>query len=77
MAAMRAHATQIDVDGRFFALSNNLGSQAFGIEHFRRVRGPGAAAAETDLFAGLDLIAPSSRSGTVRDTWAGRATPDE
>ena len=53
LAAMRAHASQISLDGGFFALSNNLGSQVFGIEHFRRVRGPGGAA-ETDLFAGLD-----------------------
>ena len=30
MAAMRAHATQIQVDGPFFALSNNLGSRGVG-----------------------------------------------
>ena len=30
MAAMRAHATQITVDGPFFALSNNLGNRRLG-----------------------------------------------
>ena len=32
MAAMKAHATQITLDGPFFALSNNLGVQVFGDE---------------------------------------------
>jgi N-acetyl-1-D-myo-inositol-2-amino-2-deoxy-alpha-D-glucopyranoside deacetylase len=59
LAAMRAHKTQIAVDGPFFALSNNVGQQAFGIEHYRLVRGaaspPGApdGGRETDLFAGV------------------------
>jgi N-acetyl-1-D-myo-inositol-2-amino-2-deoxy-alpha-D-glucopyranoside deacetylase len=59
--AMRAHATQITVDGPFFALSNNLGQEVLGIEYFRLVRGergPGGAAPhgwEDDLFAGLDV----------------------
>jgi N-acetyl-1-D-myo-inositol-2-amino-2-deoxy-alpha-D-glucopyranoside deacetylase len=58
MDAMRAHATQISVDGPFFALSNNIGHRAMGIEYFRLVRGaPGPAdgehGRETDLFAGL------------------------
>ncbi len=57
-AAMRAHATQITVDGPFFALSNNLGMRAFGREHYtlaRGERGPGDGPNgwETDLFAGL------------------------
>ena len=56
MAAMRAHATQIAVDGPFFALSNNLGNQIWGTECYRLVRGtagprdPGTGA-ESDLFA--------------------------
>jgi N-acetyl-1-D-myo-inositol-2-amino-2-deoxy-alpha-D-glucopyranoside deacetylase len=55
---MRAHKTQIAVDGPFFALSDNVGHRAFGIEHYRLVRGtPGAAegepARERDLFAGV------------------------
>jgi N-acetyl-1-D-myo-inositol-2-amino-2-deoxy-alpha-D-glucopyranoside deacetylase len=58
MDAMRAHATQISVDGPFFALSNNVGHKAFGVEYFRLVRGtavPDSAdtGRETDLFAGL------------------------
>ncbi len=58
MAALRAHASQISVDGPFFALSDNLGRAAFGVEHFRLVRGPrgpgdGPNGWETDLFAGI------------------------
>ncbi len=60
MDAMRAHATQISVDGPFFALSNNIGQKAFGVEYFQLVRGTaapadgnGQAGRETDLFAGL------------------------
>ncbi len=57
MDAMRAHATQITTDGPFFALSNNVGSQVWGVEFFRIAkgeRGPvGADGLETDLFAGL------------------------
>jgi N-acetyl-1-D-myo-inositol-2-amino-2-deoxy-alpha-D-glucopyranoside deacetylase len=58
-AAMRAHPTQIMVDGPFFALSNNLGMEVLGTEYYRLVRGergPGGAAAngwEDDLFAGV------------------------
>jgi N-acetyl-1-D-myo-inositol-2-amino-2-deoxy-alpha-D-glucopyranoside deacetylase len=58
-AAMRAHATQMTVDGPFFALSNNLGQQVLATEYYRLVRGErgptGAAPAgwEDDLFAGL------------------------
>ena len=55
--AMRAHATQISVDGPFFALSNNVGLEVLGIEYFRLVRGEPAGerdadGRETDLFAG-------------------------
>jgi N-acetyl-1-D-myo-inositol-2-amino-2-deoxy-alpha-D-glucopyranoside deacetylase len=58
MNAMRQHATQISVEDGFFALSNNLGSRAMGIEHYRLVRGATAAPYgphgwETDLFAGV------------------------
>jgi N-acetyl-1-D-myo-inositol-2-amino-2-deoxy-alpha-D-glucopyranoside deacetylase len=58
LAAMRAHATQIAVDGPFFALSNNLGQRAFGVEHYTLARGPRGAGSgpydwEGDLFAGL------------------------
>ena len=56
--AMKAHATQITVDGPFFALSNNLGNQVWGTEFYRLakgVQGPtNEDGLETDLFAGLD-----------------------
>jgi N-acetyl-1-D-myo-inositol-2-amino-2-deoxy-alpha-D-glucopyranoside deacetylase len=58
LAALRAHHTQIAVEEPFFALSDGIGQQAFGVEHFTLLAGPrGFAAAdgrETDLFAGLD-----------------------
>ncbi|MFT4084392.1 MAG: N-acetyl-1-D-myo-inositol-2-amino-2-deoxy-alpha-D-glucopyranoside deacetylase [Nocardioides sp.] len=57
MAAMRAYPTQITLDGPFFALSNNLGSQVWGVEHYRIAKGRlgpvGADGLESDLFAGL------------------------
>jgi N-acetyl-1-D-myo-inositol-2-amino-2-deoxy-alpha-D-glucopyranoside deacetylase len=56
--AMKAHATQIEVDGPFFALSNNIGNEVWGSEFYRIAkgqRGPlNEAGLETDLFAGLD-----------------------
>jgi N-acetyl-1-D-myo-inositol-2-amino-2-deoxy-alpha-D-glucopyranoside deacetylase len=59
MKAMAAHATQIALDGPFFAFSNNLGNMVWGIESYRLVKGsPGDPDPETglenDLFAGLD-----------------------
>ena len=57
MAALAAHKTQITMDGPFFALSNNQGSTAWGMEFYRIAkgeRGPvGDDGLETDLFAGL------------------------
>jgi N-acetyl-1-D-myo-inositol-2-amino-2-deoxy-alpha-D-glucopyranoside deacetylase len=58
MAAMAAHETQISLEDGFFALSNNIGSKAFGHEYYRLVRGTTAGerdelGRETDLFAGL------------------------
>lgn len=60
MAAMRAHATQISVDGPFFALSDNLGLQIWADEYYTLVKGIGAPPfdkqnRETDLFAGITL----------------------
>jgi N-acetyl-1-D-myo-inositol-2-amino-2-deoxy-alpha-D-glucopyranoside deacetylase len=56
-AAMRAHPTQILVDGPFFALSNKLGQEVLGTEYYRLVRGErgpvGENGWEDDLFAGL------------------------
>ena len=57
MAAMRAHATQIALDGPFFALSNNVGDVAWGMEFYRIAKGQRGElnddGLETDLFAGL------------------------
>jgi N-acetyl-1-D-myo-inositol-2-amino-2-deoxy-alpha-D-glucopyranoside deacetylase len=58
-AAMRAHPTQILVDGPFFALSNRLGQELLGVEYYRLVKGergpsgPNEHGWEDDLFAGL------------------------
>ncbi len=59
LAAMRAHPTQITVDGPFFALSNNLGNEVWGIEFYQLVQGTLGTERdendrETDLFSGLD-----------------------
>ncbi|WP_214327049.1 N-acetyl-1-D-myo-inositol-2-amino-2-deoxy-alpha-D-glucopyranoside deacetylase [Nonomuraea sediminis] len=67
--AMRAHATQITVRDPWFALSNNIGQEALGVEHFVLAAGrpgpalPGAPpeagglgepyTRENDLFAGI------------------------
>jgi N-acetyl-1-D-myo-inositol-2-amino-2-deoxy-alpha-D-glucopyranoside deacetylase len=57
LAAMRAHATQIAVDGPFFALSNNIGNEVWAEEFYRIAKGsPGPVngdGLETDLFAGI------------------------
>ncbi|CAL9519328.1 1D-myo-inositol 2-acetamido-2-deoxy-alpha-D-glucopyranoside deacetylase [Streptomyces sp. enrichment culture] len=53
-AAMRAHATQIEVAGPYFALSNELAQPIFTTEYYELVRGERAPGArETDLFAGI------------------------
>ncbi|MEU4351190.1 N-acetyl-1-D-myo-inositol-2-amino-2-deoxy-alpha-D-glucopyranoside deacetylase [Streptomyces sp. NPDC023838] len=57
-AAMRAHLTQIAVDGPFFALSNDLGQPLFSVEYYELARGRSGAPAdvrEHDLFAGLGV----------------------
>lgn len=56
LAAMKAHATQIRLDGPLFALADGVGHQAFGVEYYQLVRGQRDAPAgghERDLFAGL------------------------
>ena len=60
MAAMKAHATQIALDGPFFALSNNLGLQIWGHEYYTLVRGEKSApfdseGRESDLTSGITL----------------------
>jgi N-acetyl-1-D-myo-inositol-2-amino-2-deoxy-alpha-D-glucopyranoside deacetylase len=57
-AALRSHATQIAVDGPFFALSDLVGQRIGGREYYTLLagpRGPGAGqhGREQDLFAGL------------------------
>ncbi|MDQ1725981.1 MAG: N-acetyl-D-myo-inositol-2-amino-2-deoxy-alpha-D-glucopyranoside deacetylase [Frankiaceae bacterium] len=59
MAAMRAHKTQIAVDGPFFAMADGFGHRAWGLETFVLAYGEkGETAAEsgreTDLFAGVE-----------------------
>lgn len=67
--AMRAHVTQISVSEPWFALSNNIGQEVLGVEHFILARGvPGPPVPgppieagglgephnrENDLFAGI------------------------
>jgi N-acetyl-1-D-myo-inositol-2-amino-2-deoxy-alpha-D-glucopyranoside deacetylase len=57
---MKAHETQIAVDGPFFALSNNLGLQIWGDEYYTLVKGNksgpfDAFGRETDLTSGVTL----------------------
>ncbi|HTY71473.1 MAG TPA: N-acetyl-1-D-myo-inositol-2-amino-2-deoxy-alpha-D-glucopyranoside deacetylase [Actinomycetes bacterium] len=59
MRALAAHATQVTVDGPFFALSNNVGQEAWGYEFYRLVQGRTAAPFDEDgredgLFNGLE-----------------------
>ena len=57
MDALRAYPTQITTDGPFFALSNNVGSAAWGIEYFVIAKGTRGDldenGRETDLFSGI------------------------
>jgi N-acetyl-1-D-myo-inositol-2-amino-2-deoxy-alpha-D-glucopyranoside deacetylase len=60
MAAMKAHHTQIALDGPFFALSNNLGLQVWGHEYYTLVKGEKGApfdvnGRESDLLSGVNL----------------------
>ncbi|MEW2178359.1 N-acetyl-1-D-myo-inositol-2-amino-2-deoxy-alpha-D-glucopyranoside deacetylase [Streptomyces sp. NPDC005406] len=52
-AAMRAHATQIALDGAFFALSNDLGQPVLTTEYYELVGGAPGGTREHDLFAGV------------------------
>jgi N-acetyl-1-D-myo-inositol-2-amino-2-deoxy-alpha-D-glucopyranoside deacetylase len=58
VAALRSHATQIAVDGSFFALSDMVGQRIGGHEYYTLLAGPrgpgdGQHGREQDLFAGL------------------------
>ncbi|MBQ1091681.1 N-acetyl-1-D-myo-inositol-2-amino-2-deoxy-alpha-D-glucopyranoside deacetylase [Streptomyces sp. B93] len=61
-AAMRAHATQIEVAGPYFALSNELAQPIFTTEYYELVSGEPGATDERDLFAGL---APGEPEGSA------------
>jgi N-acetyl-1-D-myo-inositol-2-amino-2-deoxy-alpha-D-glucopyranoside deacetylase len=55
-AALRAHASQIAVDGLVFALSNDLGQPMFATEYYQLAHGTSGAPSgerESDLFAGV------------------------
>jgi N-acetyl-1-D-myo-inositol-2-amino-2-deoxy-alpha-D-glucopyranoside deacetylase len=59
MTALAEHATQVTVDGPFFALSDNVGRAAMGVEYYRLAQGKvgpdrDADGHETDLFSGVD-----------------------
>ncbi len=60
-AALRAHATQVDPDGFWFAVPRDIERRVFPYECFRRLSTPLGDAPtptdepETDLLAGLDL----------------------
>ena len=57
VAAMQAHATQIEAGGPFFALSSRIGNHVWGRESYRLAKGRqgpvGPDGRESDLFAGL------------------------
>ena len=40
LAAMKAHETQITVDGQFYALSDEVGRRALGTEYYTLLAGP-------------------------------------
>ncbi|MFK4143994.1 N-acetyl-1-D-myo-inositol-2-amino-2-deoxy-alpha-D-glucopyranoside deacetylase [Streptomyces sp. NPDC004065] len=67
-AAMRAHATQIEVAGEYFALSNGLAQPVFTTEYYELVRGrgvPDADGMESDLFAGVEEADGPQEAGTA------------
>jgi len=60
LEAMKAHETQIAIDGPFFALANNLGLSVWADEYYTLVKGEKSkpfdeSGREIDLFAGVTL----------------------
>ena len=90
ITAMQAHATQITVDGPFFALSNNLGNAVWAEEFYRIAKGRPAARARRSrdgslrrcrlsrwtsaAMGGLPALSRSSRSLSSASLW-GSARP--
>ncbi|NWF28170.1 N-acetyl-1-D-myo-inositol-2-amino-2-deoxy-alpha-D-glucopyranoside deacetylase [Streptomyces sp. PKU-EA00015] len=77
-AAMRAHATQIAVDGTFFALSNDLGQPLFTTEYYQLAAGTSGASAgerEHDLFAGIEE--PGEQEGLAQNAAFGKLSRGE
>jgi N-acetyl-1-D-myo-inositol-2-amino-2-deoxy-alpha-D-glucopyranoside deacetylase len=74
LAAMRAHATQIAVNGRFYALSNRMAQRASGVEYYTLLAGALVTAApEDDLFAGVaSSPVPARVPGGATASQAGR-----
>ncbi|TXS56752.1 N-acetyl-1-D-myo-inositol-2-amino-2-deoxy-alpha-D-glucopyranoside deacetylase [Streptomyces sp. t39] len=75
-AAMRAHVTQIAVNGPFFALSNDLGQPLFTTECYQLAVGVSGAAPgerEHDLFAGIVPAAGPAGAGRLAGPAAGGA----
>jgi N-acetyl-1-D-myo-inositol-2-amino-2-deoxy-alpha-D-glucopyranoside deacetylase len=69
-AAMRAHATQIALDGPFFALSNDLGQPFLTTEHYRQVRGETPAGRVDTLFPAGSGTEGTSGTGAQSGTAA-------
>ena len=55
--AMRAHETQVTVDGDYFALSNEIGQRIGGTEYYARLAGPAVPREARDRYE-RDLFAP-------------------
>ncbi|NEB04427.1 N-acetyl-1-D-myo-inositol-2-amino-2-deoxy-alpha-D-glucopyranoside deacetylase [Streptomyces sp. SID13726] len=53
-AAMAAHATQLEVSGSYFVLSNELAQPLFTTEYYELVGGEHGDARESDLFSGIE-----------------------
>jgi N-acetyl-1-D-myo-inositol-2-amino-2-deoxy-alpha-D-glucopyranoside deacetylase len=77
LAAMRAHATQIAVDGRFYALSNRVAQRVSGVEYYTLLAGPLVTVArEDDLFAGV-ASSPAPVSSPAPARMPGDATASQ
>ena len=70
-AALRAHVTQVDPDGSWFAVPRELERERYPYEAYVLLRSDvEVELPESDLFAGLDLVGSRGGSGSARS--AGR-----